>query len=172
MRKLLTITLVVIVAFACKNADEKKEVTASVTYPYTLEKPDNWDIGSKENTLLVMNALKAFEDNKIEDCISYFSDTVRWRADYVDMTVGKDSLKAAMTNLRNSLQAIQVKMSDFESVVSKDKKDEWVTLWYTEIVTDKTGKVDSLSMINDIKIANGKIVELNESIRHFPVKKM
>ena len=172
MRKLLTITMVVIIAFACKNADEKKEVTTNVTYPYTLEKPDNWDIGSKENTLLVMNALKAFEDNKIEDCLSYFSDTVRWRADYVDMTVAKDSLRTAMTNLRNSIQAIQVKMGDFESVISKDKKDEWVTLWYTEIVTDKTGKTDSLAMVNDIKVSNGKIVELNESVRHFPTKKL
>lgn len=55
---------------------------------------------------------------------------------------------------------------------SKDKKDEWVTLWYTEIVTDKTGKTDSLAMVNDIKVSKGKIVELNESVRHFPTKKL
>lgn len=171
MRKMLTITLMLILALACKNADDKKEVTSNVTYPYSLDKPDNWDIGSKENSLLVMNALKAFEDNKIEDCLSYFADTVRWRADYLDQIMPKDSLRTAMTYLRNSMQALQVKMGDFESVISKDKKDEWVTLWYTEIITDKTGKTDSLATVNDIKIANGKIVELNESIRHFPVKK-
>lgn len=119
-----------------------------------------------------MNALKAFEENKVEDCLSYFADTVKWRADYMDQTFVKDSLRTAMTNLRNSMQAIQVKMGDFESVVSKDKKDEWVTLWYTEIVTDKAGKTDSLAMINDIKVSKGKIVELNESIRHFPAKKL
>jgi hypothetical protein len=119
-----------------------------------------------------MNALKAFEDNKVEDCISYFADTVRWRADYMDQTLSKDGLRVAMTNLRNSIQALQVKMGDFESVISKDKKDEWVTLWYTEIVTDKTGKTDSLAMVNDIKVSKGKIVELNESVRHFPTKKL
>lgn len=172
MRKLLTIAVMATIIFSCKNAEDKKEVTSDITYPYSLEKPDNWDIGSKENTLLVMNALKAFEDNKVEDCLSYFADTVRWRADYMDQTLSKDSLRVAMTNLRNSIQAVQVKMGDFESVISKDKKDEWVTLWYTEIVTDKTGKTDSLAMVNDIKVANGKIVELNESIRHFPTKKL
>ena len=172
MRKLFTVALMATIIFSCKNAEEKKEVTTDVTYPYSLEKPDNWDIGSKENTLLVMNALKAFEENKVEDCLSYFADTVKWRADYMDQTLSKDSLRTAMTNLRNSLQAIQVKMGDFESVISKDKKDEWVTLWYTEIVTDKTGKTDSLAMVNDIKVSKGKIVELNESIRHFPTKKL
>jgi hypothetical protein len=172
MRNFLIIALTVTSIFSCKNAEEKAEATANVTYPYSLEKPDNWDIGSKENTLLVMNALKAFEDNKVEDCLSYFADTVRWRADYMDQTLSKDSLRTAMTNLRNSIQGIQVKMGDFESVISKDKKDEWVTLWYTEIVTDKTGKTDSLAMVNDIKVSKGKIVELNESIRHFPTKKL
>lgn len=172
MRKLLTVALMATIIFSCKNAEETKEVTTDVTYPYSLEKPDNWDIGSKENTLLVMSALKAFEENKVEDCLSYFADTVKWRADYMDQTLPKDSLRVAMTNLRNSLQAIQVKMGDFESVISKDKKDEWVTLWYTEIVTDKTGKTDSLAMVNDIKVSKGKIVELNESIRHFPTKKL
>lgn len=172
MRKLLTIAVMATIIFSCKNAEDKKEVTSDITYPYSLEKPDNWDIGSKENTLLVMNALKAFEDNKVEDCLSYFADTVRWRADYMDQTLSKDSLRVAMTNLRNSIQALQVKMGDFESVISKDKKDEWVTLWYTEIVTDKTGKTDSLAMVNDIKVSKGKIVELNESVRHFPTKKL
>lgn len=172
MRKLLTIAVMATIIFSCKNAEDKKEVTSDITYPYSLEKPDNWDIGSKENTLLVMNALKAFEDNKVEDCLSYFADTVRWRADYMDQTLSKDSLRVAMTNLRNSIQAVQVKMGDFESVISKDKKDEWVTLWYTEIVTDKTGKTDSLAMVNDIKVSKGKIIELNESVRHFPTKKL
>lgn len=171
MKQLLTLSMLVLIGLACKTANEKKEVTANNSYPYSLEKPDNWDIGSTENTVIVMKALKAFEDNKIDDCLSYFADTVRWRADFLDKTFGKDSLKAAMTNLRNSIQAVKVKMGDFESVISKDKKDEWVTLWYTEIITDQTGKTDSLAMINDVKIAKGKIVELNESIRHFPIQK-
>jgi hypothetical protein len=163
--------MLVLIGLACKNAEEKKDITSNISYAYKLEKPDNWDIGSKENTAIAFNALKAFEDNKLDDCLSYFADTVRWRADYLDQSFSKDSLKSNMTRARNSFQTFTVKMSDFESVISKDKKDEWVTLWYTQIFTDqKTGKVDSLAMVNDLKIVNGKIVELNETMRHFPLK--
>jgi hypothetical protein len=56
-------------------------------------------------------------------------------------------------------------------VISKDKKDEFVTIWYVQKSTDKKGKVDSLALINDMKIANGKIIELDEYTRHFKVKK-
>ena len=64
-----------------------------------------------------------------------------------------------------------VKMGDWESVISKDKKTEYVTMWYREIWTDKKGKTDSLAVIDDCKIVNGKIVELDEKIQHFPAKK-
>lgn len=62
-------------------------------------------------------------------------------------------------------------MNDYESVISKDKKDEWVTLWYKQITTDKKGKVDSISVVDDIKIENGKITVLDEKSRKFPVPK-
>ncbi|HEY1017354.1 MAG TPA: hypothetical protein VGE25_00045, partial [Sediminibacterium sp.] len=68
-------------------------------------------------------------------------------------------------------QALIIKMEDFESVISKDKKDEYVTLWYKQIMTDNMGKTDSLAMINDFKIVNGKIVALSEAMRHYPAKK-
>ena len=67
--------------------------------------------------------------------------------------------------------SVKIDLHDFESVISKDKKDEFVTLWYNQTTTDKKGKVDSVSVINDLKISNGKIVALDEAFRHFPVKK-
>jgi hypothetical protein len=62
-------------------------------------------------------------------------------------------------------------MNDWESVISADKKDEWVTLWYKQIQTDKKGKTDSLGVVDDAKIVNGKIVLLDEKIQHYPVAK-
>jgi hypothetical protein len=83
----------------------------------------------------------------------------------------RDSLKALFTSARNDLAAIKIEMHDFESVISKDKKDEYVTIWYIEKTTDKKGKVDSIETINDMKIVNGKIANLDETFRHFKVKK-
>jgi hypothetical protein len=48
-------------------------------------------------------------------------------------------------------------------VISKDKKDEFVTIWYYQTRTDKKGVTDSMGLINDMKIVNGKIVELDDA---------
>ena len=89
----------------------------------------------------------------------------------MDRKLSKDSLKAIFVSSWKDRASLKVDMHDFESVISKDKKEEYVTLWYTEINTDKKGKMDSVAIINDLKISNGKIVSLDEAIRHFPIKK-
>ena len=63
-------------------------------------------------------------------------------------------------------------MSDWESVIAADKSEEWVTLWYKQYQTDKKGVTDSLGVVDDCKIVNGKIVVLDEKIQHLgPPKK-
>jgi hypothetical protein len=49
-----------------------------------------------------------------------------------------------------------------------DKDDTWVTLWYTEKMTDKQGKVDSIYYTDDVLVKNGKIVHYDEKQRLFP----
>jgi hypothetical protein len=164
----------VLAAVACdppKPADTPVQTTKP-DYAYSIDKPDNWNMATDPtNIQIAMKALKAFESNKIDESLTYFADTVHWRADYFDATVSKDTLKAMFTKLRNNVNGIKIDMHDFESVVSKDKKDAWVTMWYVEHITDKTGKEDSVATINDVKIDKNKIVELIETNRHFPVKK-
>jgi hypothetical protein len=56
-------------------------------------------------------------------------------------------------------------MDDWESVISKDKKDEWVTLWYRQKWEDNKGKSDSSDIVNDLKMKDGKIIRLDEYTR-------
>jgi hypothetical protein len=173
MRKIVSFCLLLAGAVSCNQAEKPAETsTAKPNYAYTIDKPDNWDmVADPKNTEIAMNALKAFEENKLDECASYFADSVRWRFDYVDVKLGKDSLKSFISEGRKTYASLKVNMHDFESVVSKDKKENYVTMWYTQVFTDASGKVDSTAIINDIKIENGKIVELSEASRHFPVKK-
>jgi hypothetical protein len=62
-------------------------------------------------------------------------------------------------------------MQDYVSVISEDKKDEWVTLWYKQTWKDEKGKVDSMYCADDCKIKNGKMIKLDEKVQHFPAKK-
>ena len=55
--------------------------------------------------------------------------------------------------------------------ISENKKTEYVTLWYKEKWKDKKGKADSIRVVDDCKIVNGKIAELDEKIQHFPAAK-
>lgn len=80
-------------------------------------------------------------------------------------------MKAMFTSAWSQMASMKIQMKDFESVISKDKKDEYVTLWYVQTTTDKKGKIDSVAVINDLKMSNGKIVALDEATRRFPVKK-
>ena len=177
MRKMLILCLLIYISVSCNNPAGKDSAKtdssggAKTAYAYTIEKPDNWEIGSSQNTALVLSSLKAFENNKIDESLTNFADTVRWRADYIDAKFSKDSMKAMFIKTWSEMASMKISMRDFESVISKDKKEAYVTMWYVQTSTDKKGKTDSIAVINDLKIVNGKITDLDESIRHFPVKK-
>jgi hypothetical protein len=156
MRKLFSLCFIMYLVSSCTTPTEKtseKTVSADsskTNLVYTVKNPDNWDMGNTKNVAVAFNALKAFEEHKIDESLGFFGDSVLWKADYMDT---------------------KLDMHDFESVISKNKKDEYVTIWYVQTSTDKKGKIDSIAMINDMKIVNGKIVELDEYTRHFKVKK-
>ncbi len=180
--KQLSISLLVLFLVACndnnKTATDHSDSTATTTasttnyeYSYTLEKPySNWQSGDQQHVVNVQKSLKAYENNNIPETVKYFADTVDLHFDNLDARISRDSLATLLTGSRARFSNVLVKMDDWESVISKDKKDEWVTIWYKEITTDKSGKIDSLAVINDAKIVNGKIAVLNEAIRHFGKK--
>ena len=140
--------------------------------PYTLEKPyQNWQTGDPNHALTVMTALKAFESGDIAKCMNGFADTVKLYMDNMEGTFSRDSLAKMFTAERGSMANMKVTMTDWESVISSDKKEEWVTLWYKEAWTDKKGKTDSISYTDDFFMKNGKIAVLSEAVRHYPAKK-
>ncbi|MBC7888960.1 MAG: hypothetical protein H7Z13_13875 [Ferruginibacter sp.] len=183
MKQALVIIFMVFFASGCNDkgstTDVKPADSSTVStqmekldYPYTLDQPyKDWQPGDKNHALNVMKSLKAYENGDINTCVSAFGDSVELRFDGYRDKLSKDSLIKMFTKSRGELSALKINMGDWESVISKDKKDEYVTLWYREIQTDKKGKTDSLSIVDDLKIVNGKIVELDQKIQHFPAVK-
>jgi malate synthase len=177
MKKFLFISGLALMAIGCTNNTESKKddsmVMASssekIDYAYLPREhqPDNWDRGDQKNVALVLNSLKAWADGNIAESVKNFADTVVVQWDGFDGKVSKDTL---LQWFRHDY-TVQIKMDDYETVTSKDKKDNWVSLWYTEIHTDKSGKVDSVFNMDDLKIDNGKIVLLDQKTRRFPKPK-
>ncbi|MEO7307092.1 MAG: hypothetical protein ABIR78_11835 [Ferruginibacter sp.] len=185
MKKAFFFAVITIFMISCNNKGETTAGTADSTttttttasseelvYPYSLDEPyRDWQPGDKQHALTVMKSLKAFETGDINGAVAAFGDTVNLRFDYLHVKLSNDSLKKFFTEQRGMYSSMSIKMGDWESVISKDKKSEYVTLWYKQIWTDKKGKTDSLAVIDDARIVNGKIVELDEKIQHFPAKK-
>jgi hypothetical protein len=151
--------------------DTTKDSTAApgtatpVNYAYTIDHPDNWEVGSTANTAVALNALKAWEDGKLDESLKYFGDSVRLQFDGLNKKLSNDTVKAILTNARNNYKTVKVKMYDWESVISKDKSEEWVTIWYTQSWETTKGVKDSVDVINDLQLKNGKIIRLSEYTR-------
>lgn len=177
MKKMILFMGILIIAAACENQPatvKKTSETPAINpadYPYTLDEPySNWQIGDQENAILVMKMIKAWETGNVEECASYFADSVRMYFDYYRTVIPKDSLVPFIKTSLANYNSVKVEMEDWESVISADQKDEWVTLWYKQSWVDKEGKADSLNLVNDAKIENGKIVRFYEYVMHYPPK--
>jgi len=133
--------------------------------------PDNWDRGDQKNVALVLKSLKAFEMGNLDASMEVFADSVEFAADGIDGKFSKAELKAQFSDAWANISGMKIQMEDYETVVSKDRKNNWVSLWYKQIVTDKAGKVDSIYCMDDIKVENGKITILDEKTRKYPAKK-
>lgn len=183
MKQFIAIICLAVVLGSCNNADQdKKETTgpveektaavADVKLPFALEKPyKNWQMGSTGNVVAAMTALKTFVDKDFTGLAAVIGDSLEVHFDYYQAKLSRDSAIKMFMNQRKMYNDIVITMSDYESVISADKKDEWVTLWYKQAWKDAKGKADSLSIIDDCKIQNGKMIELDEKIQHYPAKK-
>lgn len=181
MKKLLFVSCVAFMA-ACSNAPTEEPKTepakdsaataAAIEYPYKLNEPyKNWQPGDQQHAVLVMNSLRAWENGDMAKSMEAFADSVEINFDNWVGKYSKDSLAKQFAAYRNSLASTSIQMQDWESVIAADKSQQWVTLWYKQITTDKKGKTDSVACVNDAQIVNGKIAVLNEAIRHLPAKK-
>ena len=183
MKKLLLIACVAILSFGCNDksgsstsgSDSSKMAetkSGDLVYPYTLDHPyRDWQSGDQKHAVTLMTSLKAFENGDMKTCFTAFGDSVEVLLDGYHEKLSHDSLTKFFTQQRAEYKTLKIKMQDWESVIAKDKKDEWVTIWYKEVWTDKNGKADSLGVIDDAKMVNGKIVVLDEKIQHFPPAK-
>ena len=100
--------------------------------------------------------------------VSFFGDSVDMRLDGYHKVLPHDSIMGLLESTWKNMASYKIKMEDWESVVSADKKEEWVTVWYKQYSTDAKGKMDSVNNINDVKMVNGKIAVFDEKTQHYP----
>lgn len=180
MKQIFAFLCLAVVFSACNNAEPKTAETtttdaaapAAVTLPYTLSAPyKGWSIGSTENVAAAMAGLKAFVDKDFTALANATGDSIQLDFDYYQAKLSRDSAMKFFADARNMYNDLVVTMGDYVSVISADKKTEWVTLWYKQSWKDAKGVADSMNVVNDIRMENGKMVQLDEKVSHYQKKK-
>lgn len=169
--------------FAGCNETKKEETPAAETtavattetkapLAYQLPKPyREWQIGSHQNVVNAMAGLKAFADKDFAALEAVIGDSLELTVDYMSEKMSKDSAMKMFNKMRGTYGEVKIVMYDYVPVISGDKSEEWVTMWYKQIWQDDKGKWDSANVIDDCKMKNGKMIALDEKMQRFPVKK-
>jgi hypothetical protein len=175
MKKIYLLLLLPLAMVACQQKPAAPAATTSVTptYPYKIEHPDYWLMDtSHTNTVAALKAVKAFETKDSTAMKSLLGDSIEFNyngGQYKGPSKGFIKMSVEMATMTKDLK---IDMKDWESVVSTDGKEEWVTLWYIQKWTDAKGKPDSVRLVNDLQFKKGKIVKLDEyDMEHEKAKK-
>jgi hypothetical protein len=167
-----------IVFFGCSSEPKKEEPKTDSTakkealnYPFTATYSLNWQPGDEQNAVLVLNSIKKYIDGDVKGSFSDFADSITFIADKFHFVGTKDSLIALMTPMRAQSTLMTFQPDTWLTVYYPDKKDTWVTVWGIQKWTLKNGKTDSFYIVQDVKVNDGKISEIDEKMRLFPVPK-
>ena len=177
MKRFLLFIFLCIVIFSCNNGPKPEEIKTdnnvkkdTLNYPFTAKYSLNWQPGDEKNAVLVLNCLKKYVAGDIKGCVDYFADSAEFIADKFHYKGSRDSLELIIADMRNASAVVSKNFDTWITTYYPDKDDTWVTLWYTEIMTDRKGKVDSMYYTDDVLIKNGKIAVYDEKQRRFPVQ--
>lgn len=157
--------------FSCNEGEMVKVASSETTsdekvdLPYTVEKTPDWEKGPASNIALAMNTLRSYETNNFDAMKNLLADSVSFYFDNGYLKGVRDSVIAFMKEYRDGLSSVNINMRDYESVKSKSRGEEWVSLWYTETSTDKAGKTDSVMVMDDVMIKDGKVSVIDSKVR-------
>ncbi|MCQ6958457.1 hypothetical protein [Mucilaginibacter aquariorum] len=172
MKKIHLLLLAPLLIVACQSkptADSSAEKSDTVlNLPYALKVDRKWEINPDQGNLqTALSAMKAFEKADSNAMKNILGDTVQVFYEGGEFKGKKSDFLQAVMHEAGMYKNLQISMDDWESVISKDKSEEWVSLWYKQKWQNEKGKTDSLQMYNDIQLKNGKLIKWVDYSRHY-----
>src|SRR5215213_1973286 len=127
MKKMVALLFAAGTLASCNSSDSSKDSKAAdakvaaastdvkMDYAYTIEHPDQWEWGTRENTKMVLASLKGFETGDMEAATKDFADTIELKFDGYEAKLSRDSAKMSLMQDRKKMQSLKIDMEDFES---------------------------------------------------------
>lgn len=150
-----------ILACDSKEADKSNTATtSSIELPYKANYATEFTNNVPDSILLmVLNSYKYWETGDIKGLRSTMGDSM-----YVNGANGfkfsglTDSLMVEWMKTRDSLSSVVITMDVWLKNHSVKDSADYINVWYKEIDTYKSGKVDSANYEDDNGIKDGKII--------------
>ena len=171
--KIFVFIAFVFVFISCQNKEDKddnKMTTSSsnIQLPYTAGYDNNFNNNvSDSDLLLVLNSYKYWESGDMNALRSTMGDSVAVdAADGFKFAGLTDSLMPTWKKMRDSLSSVKITVDVWLKNHSIKHNTNFINVWYKEIDTYKTGKVDSASYEDDNMVKNGKIIWYSSHKQH------
>jgi hypothetical protein len=165
---ILSILVLTVLIVACNNKEETKTTASTIKLPYEAGYATDFTNNvSDSDLLLTLNSYKYWETGDLNALRTTMGDSVSvYGADGFKFHGLSDSLMKTWTVERDSLSSVVIKMDVWlKNHAVKDSSD-FINVWYKEIDTYKTGKVDSAYYEDDNRLKNGKIVWFSSHKQH------
>jgi len=173
MKRLLIALIAAAFLFACNNEKKTEEKSATteekaepvaINYPYKASYSSDFSIGDANHAKMVLDLLKMWEENKLDDMKTLLADSVSIEFPdgnkFADNTA--DSLINFAKKFRKQISSLKVECDGWMAVKSNDKKDDYVLTWSRDYTTDASGKKDSTRTHAYFLIKNNKIRSWSE----------
>lgn len=171
--KRIFVAVIAISFLACNNekaaettAEAKANVPANM-HGFTPGYSASFVMDDATNTETVLALWADWKKGDLSQSRSHFADSVSlFLADGSSMVGPTDTILKNMQAYRSSFKGMEVSVDAIFSVTSTDKKEDWVAVWGSEIQTDMTGKVDTISLQETWRFNNaGKVDMMFQAVR-------
>jgi len=131
---------------AVATAEAKPMVPANM-HGFTPNYSASFVMDSAANTETVLALWNDWKTGDLAPSRPSFADSVSlFLPDGSSMSGPTDEIMKNMMGYRSTFKSIDVGVDAVFAVKSTDKDENWVAIWGTEIQTDMTGKVDTVSL--------------------------
>ena len=155
-----------------EEAPATEAAASTVTLPYTATYSSQFNQDVSDNDLLtVLNSYKAWENGDMTSLRSTMADSISFNGwDGTVYNGPTENLLAKWGTTRDSLSSVKIVFAAWDKAHAIDKNEDYIDVWYKEIDTYKSGKVDSADWHDINMVKNGKIVWYSQFRRAFKAK--
>jgi hypothetical protein len=173
MKKFYLFIWLAMLLHACQTPPVRKNalnLKDDINYAYQIKQSDCWTINpDHHNVMVAMTALKAYEAGDTARLRTCVADSLTVYYDGGCYKGGNREFMYAIKETLKALKNLRVEVKDWESAISKDKKQERVITWYTQYWSNAQGQADSADVVDVVRFKDGKIIIWYDYMRRYKI---